>query len=246
MFRIVSVLLALSLWFPLMVHAELTHEQQQELQGVARAVQKSFPDLPLRKVSTTPVEGLYELITVRDDFLYFVPKSGHLLTGELWNSAGQNLTSVSRGRMMEERLQMLPLDKAIKIGSGPNQVVEISDPDCPFCRDGSEFFSARDDVTRYIFLFPLDRIHPKAALKSSYILSSADPRQAYKAVYAGAFDEQPLPEFVDNGLLLEHRKAANSIGVRGTPQYWINGRYISGTNLDEFAKLLDQGPTADQ
>lgn len=245
MYRLFVMLLMLTIWLPAPAQA-LSDEQKQELQAVVGALQQAFPDIPIRQLGTTPVAGLYEIVTTRDDIFYFAPESGHLLTGEMWNSAGQNLTSASRGRMMEERLQMLPLDKAIKIGSGPNQVVEISDPDCPFCREGSEFFSARDDVTRYIFLFPLDRIHPKAAAKSSYILSSADQKQAYKAVYAGAFDEQPLPEFADNGLLQEHRNIANSIGVRGTPQYWINGRYVSGTNLDEFAKLLDQGPTADQ
>jgi thiol:disulfide interchange protein DsbC len=244
MSRITSCLLILLFCLPLLAGAATS--QQDVLKSVATAVNMTFPNIPLKQVSATPVEGLYEIVTSKDDILYFFPSSGHLLAGELWSSQGQNLTRESIARMMTERLSQLPLDKAIKIGDGPNQVVEISDPDCPFCRDGSAFFSARDDVTRYVFLFPLDRIHPQAEAKSQFILSAEDQQTAYEDVFTGEYDSQPLPEFTDNGLLETHRQIARSIGVNSTPRYWINGQYISGTNLKEFEKLLDQGPAANQ
>jgi len=216
--------------------------QQEDYTSVANALRMSFPSIPLKEVNATPVAGIYEVVTVKEEILYFAPASGHIFAGELWNNKGQNLTRESKARMMTDKLPMLPLDKAIKIGDGPNQVVEISDPDCPFCREGSSFFSAREDVTRYIFLFPLDRLHPQAEAKSKYILSAEDQEEAYEDVYSGEYDDQPLPAFEDNGLLDEHRRLGREMGITGTPKYWINGKFVSGTNLQKFEQLLDQGP----
>lgn len=244
MTRFTLSLVALIFCSPLLACAVTT--QGDDLTAVAKSLKMSFPNIPLQQVNTTPVEGIYELVTEQEEILYFAPRSGHILAGELWNNQGQSLTRESKARMMTEKLPLLPLDKAIKIGDGPNQVVEVSDPDCPFCRDGSAFFSAREDVTRYIFLYPLDRIHPQAEAKSRFILSAEDQETAYEDVFSGEYDSQPLPEFKDNGLLEIHRNAAREMKINSTPRYWINGKYISGTNLKEFEKLLDQGPTAEK
>jgi len=244
MIRLVSNLLILILCVPLLACAG--QAQPENLKSVASALSMSFPNIPLEQANVTPVEGIYEIVTTNGEVLYFAPRSGHILAGELWNSSGQNLTRDSKAQMMTEKLSMLPLDKAIKIGDGPNQVVEVSDPDCPFCRDGSAFFSMRDDVTRYIFLYPLDKLHPQAAAKSKFILSAEDQETAYEDVFSGEYDKQPLPEFKDNGMLETHRQVARKIGINSTPRYWINGKYISGTNLKKFEKILDQGPAAKQ
>ena len=239
-----SLLSLLIFCIPLLACATPTNDAQ--LKSVATALKLSFPQIPLEQVNSTPIEGVYEIVTQKGEILYFAPSSGHILAGEIWNNQGQNLTRASKARMMTDKLAMFPLDQAIKIGDGPNQVVEVSDPDCPFCRDGSVFFSAREDVTRYIFLYPLDKIHPQAEAKSRFILSAEDQETAYEDVFSGEYDNQPLPEFKDNGLLEAHREIARKVGINSTPRYWINGQYVSGTKLKEFEKLLDQGPPAQQ
>jgi thiol:disulfide interchange protein DsbC len=238
MSRVILCLFCLMLVLPTVVTAD--QELQAQLKTVAASLEMAFPNIPLKQLSPTPVEGIYEIIAQNDEILYFAPRSGHILVGEIWTNSGQNLTRESKNRLMTTKLAMLPLDKALKIGDGPNQVVEVSDPDCPFCRDGSAFFSAREDVTRYIFLFPLDQIHPQADAKSRYILSAKDPETAYEEVFSGAYDKQPLPEFTDNGQLDGHIQIAKSIGINSTPRYWINGKFVSGSNLKEFEKLLDK------
>jgi thiol:disulfide interchange protein DsbC len=237
MVRLLFFLLILIHCFPLLSCA--ASAQNDQFKSVATALNMSFPSIAPKQIDVTPVDGIYEVVTQKEEILYFAPRSGHIFAGELWSSAGQNLTRASHARRMTDKLGMFPLDKAIKIGDGPNQVVEVSDPDCPFCRDGSAFFSARDDVTRYIFLYPLDRIHPQADAKSRYILSAADQENAYEDVFNGDYDEQPLPEFKDNGLLDIHRQIVRKVGINSTPRYWINGKYVSGTRLKEFEKLLD-------
>ena len=236
MLRIVYCLLSLVL-FPV---CGLANPPQNEFPAVASSLGLHFPNMPVKQISATPVSGVFEVVTRNEEYLYYAPAGGYLFTGELWHSSGKNLTRESKDRAMTAKLDMFPLENALKIGTGPNRVVEVSDPDCPFCRDGSAFFSAREDVTRYIFLYPLDRIHPQAEAKSRYILSAEDQEAAYEDVYGGLYDNRPLPEFKDNGLLDIHRQIAQEVGINSTPRYWINGSYISGTNLQEFEKILDK------
>ena len=236
MTRLILCVLCLTLILPTLVAAETAQESQ--LEAVASAVRMTYPSIPVKQIGPTPVDGIFEIITKKEEILYFAPRTGHMFVGELWSKAGQNLTRDSKGRLMTAKLEMFPLDKALKIGDGPNQVVEVSDPDCPFCRDGSEFFSARDDVTRYIFLYPLDRIHPQAEAKARYILSAEDQETAYEEVFTGAYDKQPVPMVKDNGLLATHREIVRKVGINSTPRYWINGKFVSGSNLKQFEKLL--------
>lgn len=92
-------------------------------------------------------------------------------------------------------------------------------------------------MTRYVFFYPLMEIHPDAAQKSAFVLSSKDQAAAYHDVMAGKFDTAPLPEFEDNRLLEDHLRLTQQIGVSSTPQFWINGENIQGADLAELERL---------
>ncbi|MDO3378408.1 DsbC family protein [Geoalkalibacter halelectricus] len=210
--------------------------------GAAAATLKmTFPRLEFDAVHPTPVEGIYEVVS-GERIIYFVPRSQHLIYGEIWDAQGQSLTRARQAQMMADRIKDLPLEKALKIGAGKNEVIEITDPDCPFCRKASEFLSQRDDITRYIFFYPLTRIHPEAEAKVRYILSSENPEDAYEDVMRGRYDGRPLPDFQDNKQLEIHQEIVTGLGVRGTPKFWVNGTYLSGADLQAMEQLLDAGP----
>ncbi len=215
-------------------------QQQEQTRDVPAALTAHYPQIKYQQINPTPVTGVYEVIVENGEIVYFVPATGHMFFGELWTDDARNLTRERKSYLMSDKLKYFPLDQAIKIGNGPNQVVEVTDPDCPFCRHSSEFFAGRDDVTRYVFLFPLDQLHPQAANKARYILSAKDPELAYEEVFSGMYDEQPLPPFTDNGQLDLHRKIANKVGINGTPQFWINGQHVSGFNPQQFETLLNK------
>jgi thiol:disulfide interchange protein DsbC len=134
----------------------------------------------------------------------------------------------------------LPLDKAIRIGSGSHVVIEVSDPDCRFSRRMSRYWSMRTDVTRYIFLVALKN-HPEAPQKARYILTAADRAAAYREVFSGGldFDETKLDRHYDDGGLLEvHREAAARLGAVDTPTYFVNGVMVRGAKVSEIEQLL--------
>lgn len=207
-------------------------------EDVASQLRRDYPQLNFQELSPGPIAGVYQVVADQSEIVYYVPASGYLITGEFWTRDAVNLTQQAKSDLMTSKASLFPLDKALVIGKGPQQVIEVVDPDCPYCREGSAFFAGRSDVTRYVFLFPLN-IHPQAAAKAAYILSSEEPEFAYEEVMGGAFDNQPLPKFTDNGLLSEHLRLGQQLGIHGTPQYWVNGRYIAGSSLDKIKQMLD-------
>jgi len=211
-------------------------QAEQSLRGL-------YPNFQFKAIEPSPIPGLWTVISP-ENVIYFAPASGHLLVGDLWTPQGENLTQAQRDRVASARIAALPLDKAVKIGSGQNVVVEVTDPDCPFCRRGAEFFEARQDVTRYIFFLPLS-MHPNAEAKANFILTAPNPADAYHAVMRGQYDNVPVPATTDRSRLYEHQTIVTQLGVKGTPAYWVNGAFVSGANTSKIQQLLMQpNPTS--
>jgi thiol:disulfide interchange protein DsbC len=203
---------------------------------VEQILWETFPNFRVDAVHPTPVTGLVEVVA-GGNVLYFAPATGHLLFGELWSKEGVSLTAERKKRRLSEIVARLPLERAVKIGDGPTLVIEVTDPDCPFCRQGSAFLDTRSDVTRYVFFSPLPN-HPNAPAKARFILAAEDPSAAYDAVMAGRYDTEPLPAFEPSGRLEEHLRIVEQLGVRGTPHYWIGGEHVAGADLDAIRNLL--------
>lgn len=189
-----------------------------------------FPNLVDTQLNPTPIANMYEVVAA-GRILYYFPDTAHLMFGALVDKEGTNLTQI---RLVEE----LPLDLAVKIGTGPKKVIEITDPDCSYCRKASHFFDDKAElVTRYVFFFPLMEIHPDAAQKSAFVLSAKDRAAAYHDVMAGKYDKTPIPDFEDNKLLEDHLRLTQQVGVRSTPQFWIDGENVQGADIPELVRL---------
>ena len=184
------------------------------------------------------MKGLYEVIAGTQLF-YYSPEAGILIVrGEMYTSQGRNLTDEKRLEIIAERVKDIPLEKALRVGNGKNQVIEFSDPDCSHCRRASTFFAERRDVARYIFFFPLS---PQSETKVRYILCSEDPVKAYEEAYAGKLDAVKVEVCKDEKVderLKAHRAAANRLGIEGTPFFIVNGNIVAGANLPTLTKLL--------
>ena len=205
---------------------------------IAATLRHDYPTLNFQRLSPGPIEGIYQVVVEQSEIVYYLPAKGYLFTGEIWTKDGKNLTREAKAEVMTAKATQFPLDQALVIGQGPKQVIEVVDPDCPYCREGSAFFAGRSDVTRYVFFFPLN-IHPDAVKKAAFVLSAKNRVAAYEDVMGGAYDQQPLPEFQDNGLLALHQQLGRHLGIRSTPNYWVNGRFVSGSNLKQVEAMLD-------
>jgi thiol:disulfide interchange protein DsbC len=229
-----SVLAACLLSFALLSSAHGEDSQKAE-----KDLRNAFPQFSFDSFRESPVKDIYEIIA-GDQIFYFSPE-GYLFFGEIWSKDGVSITARRKEEVMAAKAKELPLDKAVKIGSGKNVVVEFTDPDCPHCRKAYEYLSKRSDITRYVFFFPLDEIHPEASGKAKYVLCAGNPGQAYDEVMSGKLDgrKPELPAGCNKeGILNEHIKVGQRVGVRGTPAFFVNGTFISGANMPLIEKLL--------
>jgi len=190
---------------------------------------KTLPKTGVDSFKPSPIPGLYQ-VSAGPQVFYFSPE-GYLVFGEIWSQDGKNITAQARNDIVQANIAKLPLDKALTIGSGPIQVIEFTDPDCPFCRQIDQMLAKRTDLTRHIFFFPLESIHKTARAKARYVLCSQDKEVALQEVFQGGLDNQPIPQVGDcdaDVLIDEHLRAGGSVGVRGTPTLWIDGQRIQG------------------
>jgi thiol:disulfide interchange protein DsbC len=214
------------------------------MDSVREALKKGFPNLHPTSISETALTGLYE-IEAGTNLIYYYPAKDLLMFGEIWTKDGINVTAERKGQMAAAKLKDVPLDKAIKIGTGKNTVIEFTDPDCPYCRKASSFFKDRDDVTRYVFLFPLP-IHKEAEAHARYVLCAADRARALEEVMSGQLDNKEVPACPGSRadvLLREHKDIGATLGVRATPAFWINGQYVAGANIPAIEGLLNRKMT---
>lgn len=202
------------------------------------SLKKIFPRLKFDRVQPSAIKGLYE-VTAGNQILYYAPESEILMAGEMMTRDGRNLTQERKAEIIGARIRSLPLDKAVKIGNGRNRIIEFSDPDCGYCRKASEFLSGRNDITRYVFFFPLST---ESERKIRYILCAGDGAKAYKDVYAGKLDNTGFD--VCNSAAVEdtlkaHRAAGTRAGIEGTPFFSINGHAVAGADMPLMEKLLE-------
>lgn len=214
----------------------------EQAPDVLDALKKAYPKITAEKVRESEVEGLYEVVS-GGNVLYFAPKGNYLVFGEIWTPEGKSVTASRREELVSRQLRELPLDQAVRIGKGPNVVIEFTDPDCPFCRKAADFFRERTDVTRYVFFSPLVQLHPDAEKKAVWILAAKDRGKAYHEVMSGRKDKEtfPTPSAEASGLVARHRQLAVRMGVMGTPMFWVNGKAVQGANLPLLEGLLREG-----
>jgi thiol:disulfide interchange protein DsbC len=209
---------------------------------VEQTLTKEFPGADFDVIKPTDIKGVYEIIK-GSDIIYYVPDPGYLIVGDIFDKEGRNVTAERKGELFAESAKNLPLDKAIKVGSGKNTIVEFTDPDCSYCRTASSFFGQRKDVTRYIFFFPLP-MHQDAENKIKYIFCAADRVKAYEDAMQGKFDDQKYekcskPEAAE--LLELHKQIGQKMRISGTPFFIINGKKsVVGANIPEIEEALEK------
>ena len=210
------------------------------------SLKKNFPNIPIDSITPSKVSGLYEVVAGQQIF-YYAPDAECIVGGPIVMKGGRNLTAEKQQELEQKRLAAIaqkvkdiPLDKAVKIGKGKNQVIEITDPDCPYCRKAAEFFAGRKDVTKYVLFYPLD-MHQQAEQKVRYILCAKDKAKAYEQAMTGKLDDMKFKVCKDanvDTLLKAHKEVASQLGVTGTPFFIINGQPVVGANIPAIEKLL--------
>jgi thiol:disulfide interchange protein DsbC len=222
----------------LMVFGFTTSAYAKDPDDAEKDFRKSFPNFKVDSFKGTPAKEIYEVVSA--DQIFYFSADGYLFAGEMISKDGQSMTAQRRNEMMAAKAKELPLEKALKIGNGKKVVVEFTDPLCPFCRRAYESLSKRTDITQYVFFFPLEQIHPEARKMAKYVLCSSNPAAAFDEIMSGKLEGKKfeLLGSCKEEILDEQIKVAQKVGIRGTPNFFINGKYIVGADMPLIDKVL--------
>lgn len=200
-----------------------------QVASIKNTLEKRFSGTKVVDVQPSPIPGLYEVF-LGDRIVYSDATAEHVIVGNLIETRTQ--TDLTAARMDQRNaidFKSLPFDKAIKIvrGNGHRQLAVFEDPDCPFCRRLEEELVSVPDTTVYVFLFPIDSLHPQATLHSRQIWCAPDRAQAWtqwvlqrKALPAATCKGDPVAELA---------KLGEKLYVDGTPTlFFSNGKRVGG------------------
>lgn len=209
--------------------------------AIRKAAQAKFPRANVQNVTKLPFLGLYELI-VNGEIVYsdenfdYIIYEGNII--DVKND--RNFTEERKRKLAMIPFEDLPLDLAVKRvkGNGERKMAIFTDPDCPFCKRIEGDLAKVDNVTIYMFLFPIDSLHPKAADKAKRIWCSPDRIKAWDdymqrgvAPTAAASCDNPVDKLVQFG---------TSRGINATPTLvFANGDRVPGAiSAAQIEKLL--------
>ncbi len=150
---------------------------------VRKSFAARFPKLKVDTVTKTPYFGLYEVV-IPGGIIYTDEKFEHLIQGSIFDTKTMaNLTEERTNKLSEIPWDSLPLELAFKRvkGKGERKFALFSDPDCPFCKRIEKDLAKIDNVTIYVFLYPIESLHPNAPARARDIWCSNERPKAWDA-----------------------------------------------------------------
>lgn len=125
---------------------------------VKDTLQKNYPQIgKIEKVNKANVLGLYEVVT-QDQLFYTDEKAQYLINGNIYElKTMRNLTEERARQLFAVDFNALPFELAIKRvkGDGRRKMAYFTDPNCGYCKKLEHELKNLDNVTLYLFLYPL-------------------------------------------------------------------------------------------
>ena len=220
--------------------------------SIRAGVAKKFPKANIESVTRTPHLGLYELV-VDGQLVYTDEDFNYLIDGSIIDTKSMTNVTAVRQRDLEELklkklafpFENLPFELAIKKvkGDGSRKFAVFSDPDCPYCKRLERDLVKVDNVTIYVFLYPLAELHPKAPEVARAIWCSGERVKAWdeymlKGVIpkAAGTCANPVDKLVEFG---------KSKQISGTPTiFFADGKRVPGAiPVDQIEDNLAKAQT---
>jgi thiol:disulfide interchange protein DsbC len=143
--------------------------------SVKAALLKKYPQIQVQSVTKTPLAGIYEIYA--DGQLHYTDeKASYLFVNASMIDTDKkiNLTEERMNKLNAVAFDQLPLDLAFRKvkGKGTRKLAYFGDPNCGYCKKFEQDLSKIDDVTIYVFLYPV--LGPDSLQKAKSVWCSKD------------------------------------------------------------------------
>lgn len=125
---------------------------------IKEALQKRIPQIgQVKQINKSAMPGLYEVVT--EDHLFYTDENAlYLIDGALYDlKTMRNITDERSRKLFAIDFNNLPLNLAVKKvkGKGTRKLAIFTDPNCGFCKRLEHELLKIDNVTLYLFLYPM-------------------------------------------------------------------------------------------
>ena len=205
---------------------------------IRQSMQNKFPNIgKLEHIVKTPYAGLYEIV-VDDQLLYTDVQGQYLFDGSVIDIKNRrNMTEERRRQLFAIEFDKLPLDLAIKKvkGNGKRKLAYFTDPNCGYCKRLEKELAKINDVTLYLFLYPILQGSDEIARN---VYCAKDPVKAWDDLMLGGIAPAHA---LCNSQIDKVMASGNKYRVAGTPNLIFgDGMQIPGyLPAEELEKRLN-------
>ncbi len=209
---------------------------------VKKQLAERFPDLPIQGMKAAPVAGWYEVFS-GDRLFYVDEKADFVFIGSIVDTkTKRNLTEERIRDLLRVKFDALPFNDAIKIvkGDGKRKIAVFEDPECPYCKKLEAELVQLNNYTLYVFLFPLDQLHPDATNKSKKAWCAKDRAKAWTDLMTKGQVPQNTGDCATP--IARNIALAGQLHISGTPAViFEDGRMVPGAiPKEQIEKFLSE------
>ena len=180
------------------------------------------------EVSKTPIPGLFEVRVNETEIFYTDAEGNYLLQGSLIDTRQRrNLTEERVDKLSAIAFDALPFKDAFTIvrGNGKRKLAVFEDPNCGYCKRFERDLQKVDNVTVYMFLYPI--LSADSNDKSKNIWCAKDKGKAWQDWMVR--DKPAAPASCDTAALERNVEIGHKHRINGTPTLiFVNGNRIPG------------------
>ena len=213
--------------------------------AIRQVFKTKYPNVRVEGVQAAPMPGLFEVRFQTQDgpqILYTDAQANFFVDGNIIDSrSGRNLTQERLQKLTAIEFSALPFDLALKVqrGNGRRVLAMFTDPYCPYCRKFEQSLLQIDDITVYVFMFPV--IRPDLAEHSRAVWCAPDRVKAWLELAAGDAAKVPASGASCANPVDKVLEFGRSLRINSTPTvFFSNGERGSGMPLAALRVKLDE------
>jgi len=207
---------------------------------IRKNLAERLPNLPkIDEINKTPMAGVFEIRVNDSDIFYTDAEGNFLIQGVLIDTKSKrNLTEERTEKLNAVAFDSMPLKDAFTVvrGNGKRKMAVFEDPNCGYCKRFERDLQKVNDVTVYMFLYPV--LGADSVDKSKNVWCTKDKAKTWQDIMVR---DMPVPKATcDTAAVDRNLDFGRKHKISGTPTiFFADGSRVPGAiNTQQIEKFL--------
>jgi len=198
---------------------------------IRKNIAERVPQLKaIDEINKSVIPGLYEVRVNGTEIYYSDAQGNYLVQGNIIDIRNRrNLTEERVDKLTAIKFDALPFKDAFTIvrGNGQRKIAVFEDPNCGYCKRFERDLQKVDNVTIYMFLYPI--LGADSTEKSKAIWCAKDKGLAWQDWMVRDTQPPAASAMCDASALTRNVELGRNFKITGTPTLvFINGNRVPG------------------